>query len=86
MTSVLRVQIRNASGVALLLRATGPYSIVGDPGPITVPAHGSVDVAVLTGTRLQHADVRFEVLNGLIAPRRHPEIVLPVFIADQEAP
>jgi hypothetical protein len=83
-TSVLRVQIRNASGLALLLRGTGPYSIMGDPGPIPVPAHSYVDVAALTGTRLQHADLRFEVLNGLIAPRRHPEVVLPVSIADQE--
>lgn len=79
-TAILRASIVNASGIDLLLRPVAPCSLASNPAVVTVPRHGSVPVDVLTGVRRSSVELRFEVLNALVAPCRSPQIVLSVAV------
>ncbi|MEE2776985.1 MAG: Sb-PDE family phosphodiesterase [Acidobacteriota bacterium] len=65
---ILEVVLENRSDATLKLRNTSGYSLVRNFELVEVPAHKEVTLLVRTGSRLQQADLRFEVLNALTAP------------------
>lgn len=73
-TSELVVEIKNASDANFILRNVSAFTISDEAEVLTVPAHATMRVTVLTLERLPEAVLRFEILNAFVAPSRHPVI------------
>jgi len=71
-SDVLNVTFTNNSSCAFTLRNTGKYSLHNQTDVITVPANGEQVVQVKTLQRMTDVSLSFEVLNGVIAPGKHP--------------
>ncbi len=71
-TTLLDVELRNASDAHFHLRHVGPYTLASATDVLSVPPHASVQLTFATQERQPEARLRFEVLNALIAPGRHP--------------
>ncbi|MGA1494274.1 MAG: Sb-PDE family phosphodiesterase [Rhodothermales bacterium] len=75
-TSVARITITNHSDAWFTLRNTSEIRFHNRANLIDVPPHGTVQLEVKTGVRMDTISVSFEVLNVITAPGNHPEIVL----------
>ena len=73
-TSVAEVTITNNSSAEYLLDNVGEYSMQSDLGLVRVPAYGSTTISVMTGQVLESFELRFEVLNAIVAPGERLEI------------
>jgi len=74
----LTVTLTNSSDARFQLRSRNPFSMPFNFDIIEVPPHGQTDLRLRTGTRLEHLDLEFEVLNALVAPNEHPVITLSI--------
>lgn len=75
-TSVAWITITNHSDAWFTLRNTSEIRFHNRANLIDVPPHGTVQLEVKTGVRMDTISVSFEVLNVITAPGNHPEIVL----------
>ena len=75
-SSVLRVEISNASDAELILLNTSDYSFHEDAGIIMLPPHGSTDVEVKTLDSPMPIVLSFAVMNALTAPGTQASISL----------
>lgn len=73
-TSMCEIELTNGSDASFILRNIGPHRIANEADVLTVPAHSSLRLTVLTVNRLVEVPMRFEVLNAIIAPGRHLEV------------
>lgn len=75
-TSVLSVTIENVTSCAFtLLNKTG-FTFHGHGDIVTIAPGEKIVLDVKTVNALQSVDLKFEVLNAVYAPKKHPEIVL----------
>ncbi len=72
--SLLDVEIKNSSDANFILRSTGEFKISTEADVLTVPAQGSIKFTVATVKRVPEMGLRFEVLNAVTAPGKHPTI------------
>jgi len=71
-SNVLNVTITNGSSCPFTLRNAGPFTFHNNGELIRVPANGEVEVQVKTIERVPQAELRFEIMNGVTAPGKHP--------------
>ena len=76
-SSVVQIELVNQSSVEFTLENRSPYSMHSDSDILTLkPGKNSIKVKTLE--RLDSFELKFGVLNGVTAPKTHPEIVLKV--------
>ena len=79
-SQVMEVKIENVADASFMLRNLTDYTFHDAGDVITVPAHQTITLPVKTLEDLEQLELRFEVLNALSAPKKHPELVLEVKI------
>jgi len=77
-SSVLRVEIENLSNAKILLDNESSYSFHAHGDVVEIPASGKISLEVKTLERKENITLSFEVLNGIIAPNKHPIISVDV--------
>lgn len=73
-TKVLRVVIENNSDVDYLLYNKTEYSFHTNDNLIVAEAHSLTTIEVKTGNRKKNVELKFEVMNAVIAPDTYAEI------------
>ena len=73
-SSILNVSLKNQSSCNFILKNSSKYQFHNQGDIITVPADGEVVLQVKTLSKVQEIFLKFEVLNGIIAPNKHPLI------------
>ncbi len=71
-SNVLEITITNNSSCAFTLRNMSKYLLHNQGDVFTIPANGELIVQVKTLARISDITLNFEVLNGIIAPGKHP--------------
>ena len=67
-TSVMVVRIHNRTDATFLLRNLSRYTFMESSDIFSLPAHKTTTMQIKPGKRVDGIDVKFEVLNALIAP------------------
>jgi hypothetical protein len=80
-TQVLKVKIENRSDADFHVQNLSPYSLHANAGFITLPAQAVTELQVKTLQAKESIEMKFRVLNGILAPGEHPEVTLPVEVA-----
>lgn len=76
--SVLRVVINNTSGVSFILENLSNYTLHSNGDVLEISAKEETSLFVKTIDKLESVDLKFRVLNGIIAPKTHPEVTITV--------
>lgn len=71
-SDVLEITISNESSCAFTLKNKSQYLFHNQSDVFIVPANGELVLQVKTLNRMPEINVNFEVLNGIIAPGKHP--------------
>lgn len=77
-STVLAVALKNNSDVDFKLRNTSAYTLHRHTAFLEVPAHTTQTIHVKTLRHLEQAELRFEVMNAVTAPRTHPMMTITV--------
>ena len=75
-TSVMVVRIHNRTDATFLLRNLSRYTFMESSDIFSLPAHKTTTMQIKPGKRVDGIDVKFEVLNALIAPDKAARIEL----------
>lgn len=81
-SQVARVVIKNNSSSSFTLRSTGNYTYNTQADVFTIQPHASLEMEVKTLEVLDSFTMEFEVLNAVIAPKKHPVMRLSVEISN----
>ena len=73
-TSLLDIEIANASDANFILRNASAYKIATEGNVFIVPPHSAIKLTVLTLKRIPETALSFEVLNATNAPGQHPTV------------
>lgn len=71
-SALLDIELKNLSDAEFILRNDGAFNLYNESDVLSIPPHGSATVTVMTLKRRSDIELRFEVLNALIAPSTHP--------------
>lgn len=77
-SQVAKVILENLSSAEFTLQNTSAYSFHAHGDVINLPAHGILELDVKTLEIKEDFNLSFQVLNGIFAPKQHPEISLLV--------
>ena len=77
-SQVLLLEIENVSNAKMLLDNESRYSFHAHSDILEIPAKAKVNLEVKTLERKEEILLKFQVLNGIIAPNQHPSIELKV--------
>lgn len=75
---VVSVTISNSSDTEFLLKNLSEFTLHGEADVIAIPALGEKTIIVKTRKQLQSFDLKFEVLNAVIAPQQHLTLLLNI--------
>lgn len=75
-TSVLTVMIRNSSSTEYILENKSAYLFHDNANLVTLKANGTTKIEVKALEHLASLELKFEVLNAVTAPKKHPEITI----------
>ncbi len=78
LSAVLDVEIENGSDTPYILANQTSYTFHSNGDVLLLPPHTSTKIEVKTLTQLPEIELSFEVLNGVIAPKKHPSISIKV--------
>lgn len=81
-SSVVDVYIRNNSSVNYILANQSPYTFHANGDVITLKANETTKIEVKTLKQLEEFELVFEVLNGIVAPKKHPIAKLKVIVPE----
>lgn len=76
--SVLEVIISNNTGVRFLLENLSDYTLHANAHVIEIAPRGETTLFIKTIEKLDSLEMKFRVLNGIIAPKTHPEVAIKV--------
>jgi 3',5'-nucleoside bisphosphate phosphatase len=79
-TSVLTVMIRNSSSTEYILENTSAYNFHDNADIVTLKANSITKIEVKVKEKLASLELKFEVLNAVTAPKKHPEITIAVVV------
>lgn len=79
-SSVLSVLLENSSDAEYILDNKSPYTFHGDADVVTLKPHRQTRLDIKTRNRTTAVSLRFDVLNAVTAPGRHPELALEVAV------
>ncbi len=77
-TQIASVKIINNSDAEFIFRNTGHYTFHKNPNIVMIAPHDTTEIQVKTITRQKQFDLKFEVMNCVTAPGKHPELTLGV--------
>ena len=80
-SEVARVVIKNSSSSSFTLRSTGSYTYNTQADVFTIQPHASLEMEVKTLQMMDSFTMEFEVLNAVIAPKKHPVMALTVEVS-----
>ena len=75
-TTILEVTFRNVSDATFQLKNTSHYTFAEDDDYLVIPQHSETMIPVNVIERLSSVELEFEVLNAIVAPKTHPNLVL----------
>ena len=75
---VLSVTIKNNSNLDLMLVNRSDYAFHHSADVITIGPQGQKELWLQSETEISRAQVEFEILNGIIAPKTHPVIAFEI--------
>jgi hypothetical protein len=81
-TTVARLRLENQTDVRYLLKNKSDFSFHKNTDIIYINPRSTTFIDVKTKDKLKEFELRFEVLNALIAPKTHPEISVKINIAE----
>lgn len=81
-TSVLEVSLRNTSDAAFILDRQSAARFHTRSDVITIHPHETTQLQVKPGERVDTIELRFDVLNAIVAPESHPSITFEVDVGD----
>jgi len=84
-TSVLKVSISNGSDAAFILDRQRPTRFHTRSDVITIQPHETAQRQVNPGGHVDTIQVRFEVLNAIVAPESHPPTTFDMDVGDTDA-
>lgn len=73
---LLNVVLRNHSDATFELENRSSYTFMSQGDDLKLPAHGTLELVVKTGQRLNAVALPFAVRNALVAPKTHARWVL----------
>ena len=77
-SSIAEVSIKNNSDAEFLLLNTSAYNLHQNTDVVVLYPNTTTKIHVKTLEQLAYFDLRFSVLNGVIAPKKHPELTWKV--------
>lgn len=77
-TTVAAITIENNSDVDFVIQNKSEYTLHRNSDVFTIKAHDLTRLEVKTLEKLNSFELKFHVLNAIIAPGKHPEITLKV--------
>ncbi|MEL6720436.1 MAG: Sb-PDE family phosphodiesterase [Bacteroidota bacterium] len=81
-SSVVDVYIRNNSSVNYILANQSPYTLHANGDVFVLKANETTKIEVKTLKQLEELVLDFEVLNGIVAPKKHPMIKLKIVVPE----
>ncbi|MFN7119192.1 MAG: Sb-PDE family phosphodiesterase, partial [Saprospiraceae bacterium] len=81
-TSVLDVILENKCDAPFILANESNYTFHADSDVILIKPHSSITIQVKTLNNLKEIELPFTVLNGIIAPKKHPKITWKVTVSE----
>ena len=79
-STVVSVEIENQSDADYILGNLSDFTFHAHGDVFQINAHSTITLEVKTIDKLEEFDLGFTVLNGITAPKKHPEITLKVRI------
>jgi len=79
-SSVVKIELENTSNAKILLDNQSIYRFHAHADVVEIPASSTISLEVKTLKRVKDFTLAFEVLNGIVAPDKHPRISLMVEI------
>lgn len=79
-SQVLNVEIENRSDADFQVQHLSDYTLHAHADFLTLPAHAVTTLQLKTLEEKETVELKFRVLNGVLAPGEHPTLVLPVEI------
>ncbi len=83
-SEILLVSITNASDANFRLINQSGFTFYRHADLIEVPAHGSIQLGVKTGERVDNIELKFDVLNALTAPKQPASVKLPASVDTED--
>ena len=80
--TVATVNLVNNSSASFLLQNIGKYALHNHSAVVEIAANSSTVIKVKTLQKLSAFDLKFKVLNALVAPDEHPEVSLTVTVQE----
>jgi hypothetical protein len=77
-STVIEISIHNDSDAEYLLDNTSGFSLQSDLGLIVLHPNAVTTFSVMTGEQLPEFELRFEVLNAIVAPGKRLDLTLPI--------
>lgn len=75
-TTILEVTFRNVSDATFQLKNLSSYTFAEDDDYLVIPQHSETMIPVNVIERFSSVELEFEVLNAIVAPKTHPNLVL----------
>lgn len=82
LSSIVDVEIENTSNTPFLLANEGKFTFHADSDVVIIKPHTTYKLEVKTLEQLKSFDLLFTVLNGIVAPKKHPKVTLKVAVTD----
>jgi hypothetical protein len=76
--NLVNVEIYNNSSAEYILANTSEYTFYDNIDIQVIPPHGTLKLAVKTLKRYNKFNLSFQVLNGVIAPKKHPNVTFEI--------
>ena len=73
-SALLDIELKNTSDANFLLRNAGPLRLYNEAEVLSVPPHTTLRVTVMALSRSREVELKFEVLNAVTAPGKHPMV------------
>ena len=77
-SEVLTVQLKNSSDARYVLRNQSGYTLHTTTDLVELAPQSITEIQVKTLQRMEQVELKFEVLNALIAPNQHPQLKISV--------
>ncbi len=76
--SVMQIVINNPTGVKFILQNLTDYTLHANGDVVEIAPREETTIFVKTIEKLETIDLNFQVLNGIVSPKTHPEITIRV--------
>ena len=72
--NILKLEIKNKTGVAFILANESKYTLHNHSDILTIAPYETKTIQVKTMSRLSTVELPFQIMNAIIAPKKHPVV------------